>query len=171
MSRVAIRACGDADFAAIHAIINDAAEAYRGHIPSDCWHEPYMSETELREQIAAGVRFSGVERAGELVAVMGRQHVADVMLIRHAYVATRAQRAGLGTDLLRHLRSRTERPVLIGTWAAAVWAVRFYQKHGFRLIVGAPKDELLERYWTVPPRQRATSVVLADSRWFEGGQT
>ena len=165
-SHIALRPCGAPDFEAILAIINDGAQAYRGQIPQDCWHDPYMTAAELKDQQAAGVEFSGVERNGKLIGVMGRQNVQDVMLIRHAYVVTGAQRTGIGTDLLQHLCTQTERPILIGTWAAAVWAIRFYQKHGFKLVVGAPKDALLENYWTVPERQRVTSVVLADARWY-----
>lgn len=147
------------------AIINDAAIAYRGVIPADCWHEPYMPASELASEIAAAISFAGCEHAGTLVGVMGSQSVQDVTLIRHAYVATRAQGRGVGTALLRHLRAETDRPILIGTWAAATWAIRFYEKHGFRLIEGSEKNALLKKYWTVPDRQIETSVVLADQRW------
>ena len=161
-----IRAYAPADFAAVLAVVNDAAEAYRGAIPADRWHEPYMPAEELSAEIAAGVAFRLWVKDGDIVGVMGGQNVRDVFLIRHAYVRTARRRAGIGAALLADLIGRTDRPVLIGTWAAAIWAVRFYQKHGFRLVTPAEKDRLLRTYWTVPPRQIATSVVLADARWF-----
>ncbi|MGE0486061.1 MAG: GNAT family N-acetyltransferase [Gammaproteobacteria bacterium] len=160
-----LRAARDADFAAIAAVINAAAEAYRGVIPADCWHEPYMGDDELAAEIAAGVCFSVLEQGGVIVAVMGSQDRGEVVLIRHAYVAPAAQRRGLGTRLLQHLRATTDRPVLIGTWAGAHWAIDFYRHHGFRVIAGAAKDTLLARFWTVPPRQATNSVVLAGTRY------
>jgi N-acetylglutamate synthase-like GNAT family acetyltransferase len=160
-----IRRCGDADVPAMLAIINDAAEAYRGIIPADRWHEPYMPEDGLRAEIAAGVVFWGVEEGGRLVGVMGLQDVRDVMLIRHAYVATAARNSGIGSRLLHHLVAQTDRPILVGTWADATWAIRFYAKHGFTLVSPAEKDRLLPTYWSIPDRQIATSVVLADARW------
>jgi GNAT superfamily N-acetyltransferase len=156
-----IRRCTAGDFAAIHEIVNDAAEAYRGVIPADRWHEPYMGEEELRHEIGAGVRFWGWEEAGELLGVMGIQDVEDVTLVRHAYVRTAARRCGIGGRLIDHLLRLTDRPVLVGTWRAAEWAVRFYEKHGFRLVGEEEKNRLLRRYWTRPERQVATSVVLA----------
>lgn len=161
-----IRPCDENDFAAIYAIVNDAAQAYRGVIPADRWHEPYMPEGELRHEIASGVAFWGFEEGGELVGVMGIQHVQDVTLIRHAYVRTARRGQGIGSELLAHLRTLTGRPILIGTWAAATWAIRFYEKHGFRLVTPAEKDRLLGKYWRIPRRQVETSVVLADARWF-----
>jgi GNAT superfamily N-acetyltransferase len=160
-----IRRCTEADLAAILAIVNDAAQAYRGHIPADRWHEPYMPEDELRHEIDAGVVFWGWEQDGELVGVMGLQDVADVTLIRHAYVATAARRQGIGGKLLQFLLERTARPVLIGTWAAASWAIRFYEKHGFQVVPPAEKERLLRRYWRIPDRQIETSVVLAGPSW------
>ena len=157
-----IRSCTEADFDAIHSIINDAAVAYRGVIPADCWHEPYMTREALASEIASGVRFWGMEQDGTLVGVMGIQEVKDVTLIRHAYVKTSHRRGGIGAQLLRYLRSLTQRPLLIGTWAAADWAIRFYEKNGFRLADGQQKDVLLSRYWTIPERQRQTSVVLVE---------
>lgn len=157
-----IRACTASDFDAIHRIINDAAQAYRGVIPQDCWHEPYMGRAELAAEIAAGVAFAGYERAGELIGVMGSQDVKDVTLVRHAYVSTAVRRSGIGAALLAHLRAATSRPVLIGTWAAATWAIDFYVKHGFRVVTGEEKSRLLKTYWTVSERQIETSVVLAD---------
>ena len=126
-----IRPCIDADFDAMYSIINEAAEAYRGVIPADRWHEPYMPVEELRHEIQSGVRFWGCEEDGELVGVMGIQDVQDVTLIRHAYVRTAQRSKGIGGKLLAELRKLTARPVLIGTWAAATWAIRFYEKHGF----------------------------------------
>ena len=158
-----IRRCVEADFPAIEAIINEAAQAYKGVIPADRWHEPYMSAAELRTEMAAGVQFWGCDADGALAGVMGIQHVEDVTLIRHAYIRTTHQQRGIGSLLLAHLRVLTNRPVLIGTWAAAVWAIRFYQKHGFRVVPGAEKEGLLRRYWKVPERQAEVSVVLTDS--------
>lgn len=146
-------------------IVNDAAAAYRGHIPADRWHEPYMPLEELRSEIAAGVRFLGVERAGALLGIMGSQEVKDVTLIRHAYVRTSERGHGLGTLLLKQLLATTTRPVLIGTWRAATWAISFYERHGFQVVGDEEKNRLLKRYWTVPDRQIETSVVLADARW------
>ena len=156
-----IRRCTPADVPAIEAIINEAAEAYRGVIPADCFHEPYMPRAELEHEIAAGVEFWGWEESGELLGVMGIQRVRDVTLIRHAYVRTAQQGKGIGGRLLRFFMERTEGRLLIGTWADAEWAIRFYQRHGFRLLSIAEKDELLPRYWTIPDRQRETSVVLS----------
>jgi N-acetylglutamate synthase-like GNAT family acetyltransferase len=160
-----IRRCGDADVPAICAIVNDAAEAYRGVIPADRWHEPYMPEGDLRGEIADGVVFWGLESGGQLVGVMGLQDVQDVALIRHAYVATAVRRDGIGGRLLQHLLTLTDRPILVGTWAAATWAIRFYEKHGFALTAPDEKTRLLRRYWSIPDRQIETSVVLADLRW------
>lgn len=156
-----IRQCTDDDLAAIHEIINDAAEAYRGVVPGDCWHEPYMSAEELQREIGAGVRFWGWDEGGELLGVMGIQDVQDVTLLRHAYVRTAARRRGIGGRLIKHLLSLADRPVLVGTWRAADWAVRFYAKHGFRLVSEEEKNRLLRRYWSIPDRQVETSVVLA----------
>lgn len=156
-----IAPCTEAHLPAMFAVINDAARAYRGHVPDDCLHEPYMSEDELRGEIAAGVRFFGWFEDGELLGVMGIQDVQDVTLIRHAYVATRARRGGIGGKLLRHLLALTGRPVLVGTWRAATWAIDFYARHGFRLVDAAEKTALLRKYWTISERQNETSVVLA----------
>jgi GNAT superfamily N-acetyltransferase len=161
-----IRPCDSGDFDAIHAIINDAAQAYEGIIPADRWKEPYMDRDELREEIADGVAFSGYEERGELVGVMGLQDVGDVTLIRHAYVRTSSRSQGIGTRLLTRLMEQTDRPLLVGTWADAVWAVRFYERHGFRLVGPEEKDRLLQQYWSIPERQIETSVVLADEAWF-----
>jgi GNAT superfamily N-acetyltransferase len=160
-----IRRCNDADFEAIYEIINDAAMAYEGVIPSDVWTDPYMSGEELRRDIAHGIVFWGCEMDGELTGVMGVQDVQDVTLIRHSYVRTARRNQGIGGKLLSHLRGLTPRPVLVGTWADATWAVRFYEDHGFQLVSLEEKDRLLRRYWSVPERQIETSVVLADERW------
>ena len=161
-----IHPCTDTDFDAICSIINEAAEAYRGIIPADRWHEPYMPEEELRHEIQSGVRFWGYEEGGELVGVMGIQDVQDVTLIRHAYVRADKRGKGIGGKLLSELRKLASRPVLIGTWAAAAWAIRFYENHGFRLVTPEEKDRLLKKYWSIPERQVETSVVLGDERWF-----
>lgn len=155
------RPCRDDERDEILAIINAAAEAYRGVIPADRWHEPYMGASELDSEIAAGVRFWGYEADGRLAGVMGIQAVDDVDLIRHAYVRPDSQRRGVGAALLRYLRDASSRPMLVGTWAAADWAIDFYRRHGFELVSTERKNELLERYWTIPERQIETSVVLA----------
>jgi len=160
-----IRRCNDADFDPIWTIINDGAQAYRGTIPADCWKEPYMSRNELRHEMAGGVAFWGYETAGELTGVMGIQPVQDVTLIRHAYVRTSRRKQGIGSRLLSHLQTLTSGPILIGTWADAAWAIRFYEKHGFQVVSPQEKNRLLSRYWNIPPRQAETSVVLADRKW------
>ena len=165
-----IRQCGDDEFETVHSIINDAAQAYRGVIPVDCWKEPYMSHDELRREIDEGVAFSGYEQDGELVGVMGIQQVRDVTLIRHAYVRTAKRNRGIGGKLLSHLHERTGRPILVGAWANAAWAIRFYEKHGYGLVSSEEKNRLLRRYWSVPERQIEASVVLADQNWFDAGQ-
>jgi GNAT superfamily N-acetyltransferase len=158
-----IRDCTNADFEVIEAIINEAALAYRGAIPADCWHEPYMTRSQLLSEIAAGVRFSGWEDGGTLVGVMGVQRVKDATLIRHAYVRALHQGRGVGGELLRWLTARTTGAVLIGTWAAATWAIRFYERHGYRVVSSEEKDRLLSTYWTIGTRQREASVVLVST--------
>ena len=160
MGEVMIRQCNNTDFETIHLIINDAAVAYRGAIPADCWKEPYMSKNELRREMGSGIVFWGYEEDDELVGVMGIQPVKDVTLIRHAYVRTAKQNRGIGGKLLTYLRGQMTAPVLIGTWADAVWAIHFYEKHGFQLTSQEEKDRLLRKYWSVPERQIETSVVL-----------
>jgi N-acetylglutamate synthase-like GNAT family acetyltransferase len=157
-----IRRCDDRDFDLIGAIINDGAQAYKGIIPADRWTEPYMSPEKLRHEMDAGVVFWGFEEHGTLTGVMGLQKVHDVTLIRHAYVRTSSQKHGIGARLLSHLQELAAGPVLIGTWASAVWAIRFYEAHGFELVTGDEKDRLLKKYWTIPERQIETSVVLAN---------
>ena len=145
------------------AIVNAAAEAYRGIIPADCWHEPYMPAAELDAEIAAGVAFSGYAVDGVLVGVMGVQRVRDVELIRHAYVAPAGQRRGVGAALLEHLTARVDRRILVGTWAAATWAIAFYERYGFARVDPADTAPLLRDYWSIPERQIDSSVVLARS--------
>ena len=156
-----IRECLEDDFEAIYEIINDAAQAYRGIIPSDRWHDPYMPRKELLEEISSGVVFLGYEKEGELVGVMGTQDVQDVTLIRHAYVLTAHRNQGIGGELLGQIMDGATRPVLIGTWADAFWAIRFYERHGFTMVSPAEKERLLRKYWSLPDRQIVTSVVLA----------
>jgi N-acetylglutamate synthase-like GNAT family acetyltransferase len=143
------------------AIVNAAAEAYRGVIPADRWHEPYMASHELDDEIAAGVEFWGYEADGALVGIMGVQRFEDVDLIRHTYVSAGNQRCGIGGALLERLAESTTGQVLVGTWAAADWAIQFYRRHGFELVSPACKTELLKTYWTIPERQIESSVVLA----------
>ena len=157
-----IRQCRDDERAAILAIVNAAAEAYRGVIPADRWHEPYMQPGELDGEIEADVAFWGYEADGALVGIIGIQPVHDVDLIRHAYVAPGRQRDGVGSALLAHLARSSTRRMLVGTWADADWAVRFYRRHGFELASPERKTELLRSYWTIPERQIETSVVLAN---------
>ena len=159
-----IRPCSNADFQAVEAVINEGAEAYRGAIPADCWHEPYMTTSALKAEIEAGVNFWGWDESAILIGVMGIQHVRDATLIRHAYVRTAHQGRGIGGALLSFLADQTTGPVLVGTWAAAVWAIRFYERHGFRLVQAAEKDRLLSTYWSIPTRQKETSVVLMLTR-------
>ncbi len=160
-----IRPCSKAEVECIHRVINDGAEAYRGVIPTDCWHEPYMPLSKLLREMDRGVCFQGFYQDETLVGVMGIEDVKDVSLIRHAYVGTAHQRQGVGAALMDHLISSTQRPLLVGTWVAATWAIRFYERRGFTLVKPEEKDCLLDRYWSIPDRQRDTSVVLADERW------
>jgi GNAT superfamily N-acetyltransferase len=160
-----IRPVGREDLPVVFDIINESAQAYKGVIPADRWHEPYMPMQELESEIAKGVRFYGGRLDGGLTGVMGIQDVKDVTLIRHAYVRTASRRHGIGQALLAYLGRLTARPLLIGTWKAATWAIRFYEKNGFTLVGDQEKNELLKTYWTIPSRQVETSVVLVDSRW------
>ncbi|MBV9345816.1 MAG: GNAT family N-acetyltransferase [Gammaproteobacteria bacterium] len=156
---VTLRPCRNEDRPCLLAIINAAAQAYRGVIPEDCWHEPYMTAAALDQELAAGVDFWGHEAEGALVGVMGRQLRGDVELIRHAYVRPAWQQRGVGSALLAQLL-RTRREVLVGTWKAATWAIRFYERHGFGLVEAPRTAALLRRYWNITPRQRESSVVL-----------
>ena len=156
-----IRLCADNDMPDILRIINAAAVAYRGVIPADRWHEPYMSPEEFRAEIAADVYFTGCVADEALVGVMGIQRVRNVRLIRHAYVLPDRQGHGVGSKLIAYLRGADHRPILIGTWRAAVWAIRFYEKHGFALVPNEAIAPLLNSFWNVPERQVETSVVLS----------
>jgi len=157
-----IRPCRDDERPIISQIVNAAAEAYRGVIPADRWHDPYMSLVELESEIAAGVVFWVYESEGEVIGVIGVQPVRDVDLIRHAYVRPGGQRRGIGAALISHIRSLSSRQMLVGTWAAATWAIAFYQRHGFALVSSGQKTALLKTHWTIPERQIETSVVLAN---------
>mgnify|MGYP001175601673 CR=1 FL=1 len=145
------------------AIINDAALAYRGVIPEDCWQDPYMPQDALRKEMADGVVFWVAEENRQLEGVMGMQDRAEVVLVRHAYVATASQGKGVGTMLLRHLEALTAKPVLIGTWSDATWAIKFYLRNGYSIVPAQQGSALLQRYWTVPARQIETSLVLANT--------
>ena len=165
-----IRQCDNSEFEKIYEIINDAAQAYEGIIPADRWEEPYMSKGELQHEIDEGVMFWGYEEDGELVGVTGIQYVQDVTLIRHAYVRTAKRNQGIGGKLLSSLRQQATRPLLVGTWADALWAIRFYENYGFQLVSWEEKERLLRKYWSIPERQVETSVVLAEQRWFDARQ-
>lgn len=165
-----IRGSEEADLEPIFAIINEAAQAYRGVIPADRWHEPYMPMDQLEREILAGVHFWVAEEDGRLLGVMGMQDRGAVSLVRHAYVAKTAQRTGVGSALLRHVQGLTEKPILIGTWADASWAIDFYRRHGFTVVADGDKALLLRTYWSIPERQVETSVVLADRRWMHSRQ-
>ncbi len=160
-----IRGLLPSDFNATLRVINDAAQAYKGVIPDDRWKEPYMSAEELKEEIEAGVRFFGWVEGDHLLGVAGIQPVEDTTLIRHTYVATKYQRKGIGSSLVEHITGLAETPeILVGTWADATWAIRFYEKHGFKLVSAREKDRLLRTYWNISDRQVETSVVLARAR-------
>jgi len=147
------------------AIINDAAQAYKGVIPDDRWHDPYMPREELENEIHDGVQFWGFEENRELRGVMGIQDHGPVTLMRHAYVRTASRNCGIGTQLLHHLDGQTRKPILIGTWTAATWAVRFYQRNGYTPLPRDDTERLLRLYWNIPERQIVTSVVLANAEW------
>ena len=165
VSTTTIRPCGPQDIPALFSIINDAAQAYKGIIPADCWHEPYMSLDELTREIGHGIAFWGCEEGGKLVGVMGIQDCGEVTLVRHAYVKTDQRRKGIGEKLLKQLETMTPKPILIGTWSAADWAIRFYEKNGYRSLSRPETERLLRRYWQIPERQIETSIVLANARW------
>lgn len=162
-----IRNAVNKDFDRIYEIINDAATAYKGVIPEDRWHEPYMSADELKNQIEDGVRFFCYSDQGLINGVMGIQDKRDVKLIRHAYVLTEFRKKGIGSLLIQYLIKNAPKPVLVGTWKAASWAIRFYEKHAFTLVSDEEKNILLRKYWNIPDRQVETSVVLADKRYFD----
>ncbi|HWQ72849.1 MAG TPA: GNAT family N-acetyltransferase [Desulfitobacteriaceae bacterium] len=157
-----IRKCESGDEKVIYEIVNDAAQAYKGVIPQDCWQEPYMPFEELLHELDEGVEFWGYEKDGTLLGVMGLQQMNDVSLIRHAYVRTANRNSGIGGKLITYLRTLTNKPLLIGTWAAADWAIRFYEKYGFKAVSNEEKNKLLRKYWKISDRQIETSVVLAE---------
>ena len=161
-----IRKCTASDFESIYGIINDATQAYKGVIPAEYWKEPYMSKDELKHELDEGIEMWGYEENGELVGVMGIQHIQNVTLIRHAYVCTAKQNQGIGGKLLSHLRELTAEPILIATWSNGIWAVRFYEKHDFRLVSKEEGDRLQRKYWSSPEIKIKASVVLADEKWF-----
>jgi N-acetylglutamate synthase-like GNAT family acetyltransferase len=162
-----IRMAVEEDTIVILSIINDAAQAYKGVIPNDRWHEPYMDMEELKAQIKDGIIFWCYEDSDEIIGVMGLQNKDDVSLIRHAYVKTVQRNSGIGTKLLSYLCRSTKKPILIGTWETAVWAINFYKKNGFVLVDTDTKTMLLKKYWDIPERQIETSVVLADDKWIK----
>lgn len=163
-----IRKCTPSDIEEIFAIINAAAQVYKGVIPDDCWHEPYMSMEYLKAEIQDAVDFWCLVGQGRLQGVMGVQDKGPVTLIRHAYVHAAHQRGGVGTQLLRHLETLTEGPILIGTWQAATWAIRFYERNGYSVLSRKETNRFLRQYWSIPERQIETSVVLA--KWNRNGQ-
>jgi len=160
-----IRKCQDTDSSEIWGIINDSAQAHKGVIPDDCWQDPYMPMDELKAEMEAGIVFWGWEEADVLQAVMGIQDKGDVALIRHSYIRTSRRNQGIGKTLLHFVESTTAKPILIGTWATALWAIAFYERNGYSLLKASEKDRLLRTYWTIPDRQREASVVLAHARW------
>ena len=160
-----VQPCQQKDFNEILEIINDAASAYKVFIPSNQWHEPYMSKEELEGQIREGVQFWCYKESDEVTGVMGIQFKSDVSLIRHAYVRSRSRNNGIGSSLLKHLVAMCRTPVLVGTWADAEWAIQFYQKHGFQLLSNMETSILLEKYWVIPAHQAKMSVVLASQDW------
>ncbi len=162
-----IRRSDEADLPQVLAVVNDAALAYRGVIPIDQWREPYMPMDDLVKDIGRGIVFWIAEEEGRLSGVMGIQDRGAVALVRHAYVAPTAQRKGVGTKLLRHVQSLVDKPILIGTWADASWAIEFYRRNGFSILPDSDKERLLRTYWSIPDRQIETSVVLADRRWMD----
>ncbi len=162
-----IRRCEQKDLEEVYEVINDAASAYKGIIPADRWKEPYMPLEELNHEIKAGIVFWCLEEGDIILGVMGLQDMGDVTLIRHAYVRTSRQRQGIGSRLLNHLRKQTDKPILMGTWKDATWAIFFYEKHGFALVTEEEKNLLLRKYWSIPERQVETSVVLADDKWIK----
>lgn len=162
---IMIRQCSPDDVGDIYEIINDSAQAYKGIIPDDRWHDPYMPLADLENEIADGIVFWGIEEGGQLVGVMGIQDKIEVNLIRHAYVKTALRKKGAGTRLLNHLEALDSKPILIGTWAKATWAIKFYQKNAYHLVTREEKNRLLKTYWNIPDRQVETSVVLANRNW------
>lgn len=164
---MSVKRCDAEDTERIWEIINSAAVAYRSVIPADRWHEPYMTRAALQHEIHDGVEFWGVDQFGLLAGIMGAQDKSDVALIRHAYVQPKSQHSGIGTTLLQHIATKAAKPILVGTWAAATWAITFYERNGYRRVPVAQQAALLNQYWSIPQRQIETSVVLANQRWFD----
>jgi GNAT superfamily N-acetyltransferase len=160
-----IKKCKISDLEIIYNIINDAAIVYKGVIPNDRWHEPYMPLNELKSEIEKGVDFWGFWDNEQLIGVMGIQNIKDVTLIRHAYVKFHERNKGIGSQLLKYLIILADKPILIGTWKDAVWAIKFYEKNNFKMVSEIEKNKLLKTYWTIPERQIETSVVLVDKKW------
>ncbi len=142
-------------------VINDASLRYKGIIPDDCWHEPYMSKQELIDEFSDGVCMYGYHHNNILIGVIGTQEVKDVILIRHAYTLTTFQGKGTGSALLEYLlRKNQNSRLLVGTWRNATWAIRFYEKFGFILHAKDQSTLLLNKYWKLPSKQIENSVVL-----------
>ena len=149
------------DSSKILYVINDAAVRYKGIIPDNCWHEPYMSEQELVDEFTDGVRMFGYNRNNKLIGVIGIQEIKDVILIRHAYTLTSYQGKGIGSALLKYLLKRNQNSrLLVGTWRKARWAIRFYEKFDFILHAKKQATQLLKKYWKIPLKQIKNSVVL-----------
>jgi N-acetylglutamate synthase-like GNAT family acetyltransferase len=165
-----IRNAVSADIPQVYEVINDAAIAYKGIIAADRWHDPYMPLEELQAQIADGVKFSCYVDSENIIGVMGIQDKGEVNLIRHAYVKSQQRKSGIGTQLLQQLIGTSNKPILIGTWTAATWAISFYEKHGFNVVSPQEKEILLRKFWSIPQRQIEESVVLADERYFRDRQ-
>lgn len=142
----------------IYAVVNDGSKRYKGVIPEDRYHEPYMPMDELLGEMKR-MRFYGFRKNLKLLGVMAKEPVKDVTLMRHAYVMKEHQEKGIDSKLLAFIEKQVETEwLLIGTWKAATWAIDFYRKHGYEMMDN--KDELLRKYWVIPERQIKTSCVL-----------
>ena len=149
------------DISKILHVINDASLKYKGVIPDNCWHEPYMSEQELIDEFNNQVRMFGYNHNNKLTGVIGIQTVKDVILIRHAYTLTSCQGKGTGSALLEYLLKKNQNcRLLVGTWRKATWAIRFYEKFGFILHAKEQSTLLLKKYWKIASKQIENSVVL-----------
>ena len=149
------------DSSEILHVINNAASKYKGIIPDDCWHEPYMSEKELINELNDGVHMYGYHDNNKLIGVIGVQEVKDVILIRHAYTLTSYQSKGKGGILLEYLLKQNQNSrLLVGTWKNATWAIQFYKKFDFIIHTKDETALLLKKYWNIPTKQVENSVVL-----------
>ena len=149
------------DSSKILYVINDAAIKYKGIIPDNCWHEPYMSKQKLVDEFTDRVRMFGYSRNNKLIGVIGIQKIKDVILIRHAYTLTSYQGKGAGSELLKYLLKRNQNSrLLVGTWQKATWAIQFYKKFGFYIHNKEKTDQLLKKYWKISSKQIKNSVVL-----------